>query len=421
MTDKQDAKGTQTEAVKSEKTAAEAKKSSTATAKSGTKPQAKATNARAATNFTPTSTVPVKTASKGAGFATLLALIALALGAYAAYQGWVTGQQVQTYTQQQQQGQLAVQQSQEQQTAKVSALVSAMQAGINQDQDALVAQQTRMDEALQQALQQMAQQQSEQQVQLPKWELAEAEYLLRLANQRLAMEQNPSSALTLLQAADEIMHASEQLGSYGVRQAIAKDMAALTAVPVADVEGTFARLSALMEQSAKLTYVAPTMASAATVQESAIAVTAEADHVSDSEPMAQTWIQKAQASSQQVLANTWQELKVLVRVQERSNADQLLLTPEVEALLRMRMQLALSQAQVALLRGQQAVYQASLAQVTLMLQDYYRNTDLVAQAMNEQVAELQKVRVMATMPDISSSLYALQDLQAAIHAQQGVN
>ena len=419
MTDKQDAKGAQTEAAKSEQAAAAAKTSATATAKSTTKTQAK--DARAATKSTPTPKVPVKTASKGAGFATLLGLIAILLGAYAAYQGWITGQQVQTYTQQQQQDQLAVQQSQQQQTAKVSALVSAMQADISQEQDALVAQQTRMDAALQQALQQMAQQQSEQQVQLPKWELAEAEYLLRLANQRLAMEQNPSSALTLLQAADDIMHASEQLGSYGVRQAIAKDMAALTAVPVADVEGTFARLSALMEQAAKLTYVTPTMASSVALQESAIAETAESDHVSNSEPMAQTRTQQALASSQQVLVNTWQELKVLVRVQERSNADQLLLTPEVEAMLRMRMQLALSQAQIALLRAQQTVYQASLAQVTLMLQDYYRNTDLVAQAMHAQVAELQQVQVLATMPDISSSLYALQDLQAAIHARQGVN
>ncbi|HCH24153.1 MAG TPA: hypothetical protein DE179_07640 [Oceanospirillaceae bacterium] len=419
MTDKQDAKGAQTESVKSEPAGAQATTGATATTKSATSQQAKAANARAATKST--STVPAQVTSKGAGLATLLAVAALLLGAYTAYQGWINAQQVQTYSQQQQQAQLSVQQSQEQQTAKVSRLVSAMQADISTEQDALLAQQARMDAALQQALQQMAQQQSEQQVQLPKWELAEAEYLLRLANQRLAMEQNPASALTLLQAADEIMHASEQLGSYGVRQAIAQDMAALTAVPLADIEGIFASLSALMVQAAKLTYVAPTMASAGTVPEPASLATAVADEVSNSEPMLQTWTQKALGSSQQALLNTWQELKVLVRVQQRTNADQLLLTPEVEALLRMRMQLALSQAQVALLRGQQTVYQASLAQVTLMLEDYYRSTDLVAQAMTEQVAELGQVQVMAAMPDISSSLYALQDLQAAIHAQQGAN
>ncbi len=428
MTDKQDPKAAQTESEKSKPTAADTKAVTNASKANKTKvdkvkgaapaPKPAAAKAKPA----PTATAPATTTSKkGGGLATVLALLALVLGAYAAYQGWLNNQQVQTYTQQQQQDQLSLLQAQDQKIAAVSAAADTMQANINSEQAAVLAQQARMDDALQNALQQMAQKQNQQQVQLPKWELAEAEYLLRLANQRLAMEQNPASALTLLQAADEIMRTSEQLGSYGVRQAIAKDIAALAAVPVVDMEGVFARLSALMDQSSGLTYVAPTASQAS------VSVIPSADSVAiavqdaDAEPMALTWAQKLLAGGQQILSNTWQELKVLVRVQERSNADQLLLTPEVEALLRMRMQLALSQAQVALLRGQQSVFQAALGQVSLLLQDYYRTTDTVAQAMADQVTELSQLQVMAKMPDISSSLYALQDLQAAIHAQQGAN
>ena len=428
MTDKQDPKAAQTESEKSKPTAADTKAVTNASKANKTKvdkvkgaapaPKPAAAKAKPA----PTATAPATTTSKkGGGLATVLALLALVLGAYAAYQGWLNNQQVQTYTQQQQQDQLSLLQAQDQKIAAVSAAADTMQANINSEQAAVLAQQARMDDALQNALQLMAQKQNQQQVQLPKWELAEAEYLLRLANQRLAMVQNPASALTLLQAADEIMRTSEQLGSYGVRQAIAKDIAALAAVPVVDMEGVFARLSALMDQSSGLTYVAPTASQAS------VSVIPSADSVAiavqdaDAEPMALTWAQKLLAGGQQILSNTWQELKVLVRVQERSNADQLLLTPEVEALLRMRMQLALSQAQVALLRGQQSVFQAALGQVSLLLQDYYRTTDTVAQAMADQVTELSQLQVMAKMPDISSSLYALQDLQAAIHAQQGAN
>jgi len=428
MTDKQDPKAAQTESEKSKPTAADTKAVTNASKANkakvdkakGAAPAPKPAAAKA--KPAPTATAPATTTSKkGGGLATVLALLALVLGAYAAYQGWLNNQQVQTYTQQQQQDQLSLLQAQDQKIAAVSAAADTMQANINSEQAAVLAQQARMDDALQNALQLMAQKQNQQQVQLPKWELAEAEYLLRLANQRLAMEQNPASALTLLQAADEIMRTSEQLGSYGVRQAIAKDIVALAAVPVVDMEGVFARLSALMDQSSGLTYVAPTASQAS------VSVIPSADSVAiavqdaDAEPMALTWAQKLLAGGQQILSNTWQELKVLVRVQERSNADQLLLTPEVEALLRMRMQLALSQAQVALLRGQQSVFQAALGQVSLLLQDYYRTTDTVAQAMADQVTELSQLQVMAKMPDISSSLYALQDLQAAIHAQQGAN
>ena len=435
MTDKQEPKAAQTEPEKSKPTAADTKvvtdtskadKASKTTpaskpAAAKAKPAQAATSKPAAPNSPKANTAAPTTVKKGGGLATVLALVALLLGAYAAYQAWLNNQQVQTYTQQQQQDQLSLLQAQDQKIAAVSAAADTMQANISREQAAVLAQQARMDEALQKALQQMAQKQNEEQVQLPKWELAEAEYLLRLANQRLAMEQNPASALTLLQAADEIMRTSEQLGSYGVRQAIAKDIAALTAVPVVDMEGVFARMSALMDQSSDLTYLAPTAAKVSAPIDTSASVVAVAEQDAGVEPMALTWTQKALVGSQQVLSNTWQELKVLVRVQERSNADQLLLTPEVEALLRMRMQLALSQAQVALLRGQQSVYQASLGQVALMLQDYYRTTDTVAQAMAAQITELSQLQVMAKMPDISSSLYALQDLQAAIHAQQGAN
>ena len=48
------------------------------------------------------------------------------------------------------------------------------------------------------------------------------------------MEQNPAAVITLLQAADEIMRSSEQVGGYLVRRAIATDIGALSSVSVVD-------------------------------------------------------------------------------------------------------------------------------------------------------------------------------------------
>ena len=242
--------------------------------------------------------------------------------------------------------------------------------------------------------------------------MAEAEYLLRLANQRLAMEQNPAVALPLLQSADEIMRLSEQLGSYGVRKAIATDMAALSGVAVADVEGVYARLAALALQTGKLTYVAPTAIEVETV---ATEVQAAPTEVVVEE--GQTITQQVWSVTTDVAAATWQELSGLVTIQQRVGSDQMLLTPEKESLQRMRMELAFAQAQAALLRGQQGVYSQALDLAASILTDYYRPDDAVAKAMLAEIVNLQSVQVMVAMPDISGSLLALQKLQAAIHQQ----
>ena len=117
--------------------------------------------------------------------------------------------------------------------------------------------QARMDEALVSALEAVAKNQLDEGQALPQWELAEAEYLLRLASQRLAMEQASESAVALLKAADIIIRDSEQVGTYGIRRAIAADLAALSLVPSVDVEGVYASLAALSSLAAQLTFIPP--------------------------------------------------------------------------------------------------------------------------------------------------------------------
>lgn len=348
----------------------------------------------------------------GGRMAGILALLALLLAAYTSYQVWLTNQQLANLQQASQQ-QASVQESLAGEVSRAGAEVVSLKSSWQQQKQTLAKQQQNMDVALQEALQQMAQTQNQSQQQLPKWELAEAEYLLRLANQRLAMEQNPAAVITLLQAADEIMRSSEQVGGYLVRQAIATDIGALSSVSVVDVEGVYARLAGLLEQSLGLNYIAVIPLKAAEENTAADAINEE----KPAETL--TWDQKAWQVAGDLAEGTWQELQSLVRIQERTNADQWLLSPDMEVLLAMRLQLGLTQAQAALLRGQQDIYQSSLAQVASLLHDNYRHSDPVVQAMQAQITQLNQIQLLTEMPDISSSLYALQDLQAAIYDQQG--
>jgi uroporphyrin-3 C-methyltransferase len=63
------------------------------------------------------------------------------------------------------------------------------------------------------------------------WLLAEAEYLLRLANQRLIMAGDTESAQALLGSADSVLRELDDVSLHQVRAAVASDIAAVRAVP----------------------------------------------------------------------------------------------------------------------------------------------------------------------------------------------
>jgi len=269
-----------------------------------------------------------------------------------------------------------------------------------------------MDEALASALEAVAKNQLDAGQVLPQWQLAEAEYLLRLANQRLAMEQASASAIALLKAADIIIRDSEQVGAYGIRRAIAADLAALTLVPSVDVEGVYAGLAALSGLAAQLTFLPP--------RSDALAMQniPQANLLPSAVPAAVetgNWTQPIWQGVKTLGSSVWGELKQLVKVQSRTQEDQQLLTPAAELLVRMRIEMALSQTQVALLRRQQTIYDQSLVGVKQLLAQYYRSSDPVAQAMYTQIDTLDEVKVLVNMPNISGSLVALKGFIATLH------
>lgn len=288
---------------------------------------------------------------------------------------------------------------------------TAIYNDIMAEQAVLLQNQERMDEALVSTLESVAKAQISSGNALPSWQLAEAEYLLRLANQRLAMEQASESAIALLTAADVIVKDSEQVGTYGIRRAIAMDLAALTAVPSVDVEGVYSKLEGLSLLASKLAFITPTVAKASKLQASP----SQALDVLAAPQVEPAFIQAALSTLKAASLSVWSELKQLIKVQNRAQSDQQLLTPGAELLVRMQIEMALSQTQVALLRRQQGIYDESLTNVKRLLGQYYRKDDAIAKAMLSQINDLEQVKVLAQLPDISGSLMALQGFIGAMH------
>ncbi|WP_210397165.1 uroporphyrinogen-III C-methyltransferase [Motiliproteus sediminis] len=231
------------------------------------------------------------------------------------------------------------------------------------------------------------------------WLLAEVEYLLRLANQRVLMESSASGALTLLQSADKILKETDDVSVYNVRKALASDIAALEAVPRLDVDGTFLRLAALNEQVNKLRLLPITDRH----QIPSMLKEITPDSVSDSwqQGMAEAW------------AGAMDKLGNLIVIQHRDEPVKPLLSPEQHFFLQQNLHLMLEQAQLALLQGEQAAFDASLSKARDWVATYFQADDSTTKALLNGISQLQGTQVAPTLPDISGSLRTLKAYLAA--------
>ncbi|MDZ7783692.1 MAG: uroporphyrinogen-III C-methyltransferase [Halioglobus sp.] len=223
----------------------------------------------------------------------------------------------------------------------------------------------------------------------PSWLLAEAEYLLRLANQRLVMAGDTVAARALLESADKILREIDNVALHEVRRAVAADLAAVRAVPGIDVEGIYLRLSALIEQADQLQIFS--------LPEREAQPEAPADD---------DWRNRLREGYEAAL----QKLSEYIAIRRRDVPAQALMDPQWEGLLRQNLRMLLEQAQVALLSGNATLYRESLERAQHWVSQFEESDEATASAMSREIKQLAGLRVTADMPDVSRSLSALDEV-----------
>lgn len=218
------------------------------------------------------------------------------------------------------------------------------------------------------------------------WLLAEAEYLLRLSNQRLIMAGDTVAAQALLASADAVLRELDDVSLHSVRSAVASDLAAVRAVPKVDLEGIYVRLSALAEQADKLV----------------IFQFPERD-ARPREATQEDWQARLQQGYEQALL----KLSDYVIIRRRDVPMQALMDPQWEGLVRQNLRMLLEQAQVALLSSNQVLYESSLERAQHWVAQFFESDAAAAQAMAREIRQLAALQVQVTMPEISRSLEAL--------------
>ncbi|MBY6187480.1 uroporphyrinogen-III C-methyltransferase [Marinobacter hydrocarbonoclasticus] len=189
------------------------------------------------------------------------------------------------------------------------------------------------------------------------WMLAEADYLVRMASRKLWLEHDPDTALALLRDADNRLQTLGQSDLLPLREALADDMATLSALPRMDRAGLSLGIESLIKRIDTLPLNTVTLPDAVEV----------AGQAEPSESLSD-WRAN--------LAKSWHALTDdFITVRRRQGAVQPLLAPDQEWYLREHLKGKLMQAQLALYQGHSEAYQEALSTARLWMSDYFNLDD----------------------------------------------
>lgn len=359
--------------------------------------QSGSTRTRPSESSASVNSVPSSGANISGIVGTILGLVALGVASFAAYNSWqvkeVLGQSNATAQISDLSGRLSqLTQQVNRSEGNFSGVVTQLEATSTANDAALLAIEERVSEVVAGLRQQLGTSSED-------WLIAEAEYLLRLANQRVAMEDDAAGAIKLFEAADQIIREAEGIVAFELREAIAMDIAALRGVSNVDIQGIFVELGALAGQidvleQKRLQYVPPVIAE---------------QNATESEQQSLT------ARALAFLVRIGDQLASLVDYRNDGESIKPILPPEEEYYLKQNLALKIQLAQLGLLRGNQEIYEQSLLDAVEWVDQYFNSEASLTLSVRESLARLSGVDVSRNLPEVSGSLREIRKLMSQFH------
>jgi len=228
------------------------------------------------------------------------------------------------------------------------------------------------------------------------WLLGEAEYYMQLANAQLQLASNPELAVLALGMADERVAQLANPALINVRIAIANEVATLSGMVTPDVPGITLKLASL----ARVVESLP-LRPIERIEDEATAVTDEEvgrlDRAWNSVKSATSGLIKHRTTDEEIMP---------------------LISPEAEYFLRTNLALQMQTARLALLRGEQQVFEESLSDAVNWLELYFDANSAQVGAAVDSINELHGGMFAAETPDISGSLRLLRQYNSVAETVQ---
>ena len=230
------------------------------------------------------------------------------------------------------------------------------------------------------------------------WSVAEVEYLIFAANQRLALSGDVIAAEAILKAADERIANLNEPALFDLREAIAADRTELLAIQLPDISGLAIYLGSLAAQADTL----PFKASPIHEHRPEAATEAGASPASQASPgWSQHW------------GDVWGELKQLVVVRKIDQVDLASLDPAAQTLIRESLRLELLAARLAVLKADTANLHGAIERSSALLKQHFDPNAPGVTSTLKGLAELVGRELKPALPKVLRAQAAVQALQAS--------
>ena len=232
----------------------------------------------------------------------------------------------------------------------------------------------------------------------PDWGLAEGEYLILAATQRLALEHDVVTAQAALLTADQRLRNLDHPTVTAVREKLALDLQALAAVPLPDIEGLSLKFAAQIRKLGIL-HTKP-------IAE----VDTSFSHSRQAPVSSDSW--------RGALRAMWDDILSLVEIEDGKLPDGVLFDPKLRAVLEQNLKLELSSARLALMQRDTTNYRLAIEIVQQALERYFDPQDAAVKSLTDMLKDVRSVELAPALPDISASLNAVRAARAALAAPQ---
>lgn len=226
--------------------------------------------------------------------------------------------------------------------------------------------------------------------------IAEAEYYMQIGNSQLQLAGNPYLASLALEQADDRLLQLADPALMDVRRALSDEMAALEVMEKPDVAGVSLTLASL----ARVVDALPLRQPSEEIEQAAA----------------------ADAEEQGGVTRAWNSVKGavggLVSHTPPTDEHAPLLTPDAEPLIRSNLSLQLQAARLALLRGEQAIFEQSLDDADAWLRSYFDIRSEQVISARQTLTEIRSNYSAVAAPDISQSLRLLRQYKTLAEPQQ---
>ncbi|WP_039055060.1 uroporphyrinogen-III C-methyltransferase [Enterobacter sp. Bisph1] len=224
------------------------------------------------------------------------------------------------------------------------------------------------------------------------WQLAQADFLVKLAGRKLWSDQDATTAAALLKSADASLADMNDPSLITARRAITEDIASLAAISQVDYDGTILKLNQLSNQIDNLPL---------------------ADNNDDDSPMdTDSGELSSSLSEWRVnLQKSWQNfMDSFITIRRRDDTAVPLLAPNQDIYLRENIRSRLLVAAQAVPRHQEETYKQALDNVSTWVRAYYDADDAATKAFLEEVDKLSQQTIAMDLPESLQSQPILEKL-----------